>query len=99
MKTLLKIDAACFALGLPAFLRVLYVRTYYVHTPEQALGEALNPINLLAVFGQFIFGGLFLLFALATILLYLFDRRYRIRATQSMRPPMWCGHLGCNKAS
>jgi hypothetical protein len=75
MKTLLELDAACFVLGLASFLRVLYVRTFYVHSPEQALGEALNPINILAVLGQFIFGVLFLIFALTTIVFYFYERR------------------------
>lgn len=74
MKTLLTLDAVCLLLALITFLRVLHLRAC-VQNPDDALGYALDPINLFAVFGQFVFGALFLFLTLAIVVLSLAERR------------------------
>ena len=71
LKALLKIDAAFFAVGVCAYLRLLYVATHSVHSPEQAAGAALQPINLFAVILAYFCGGAFALFSLLTVGWYL----------------------------
>ena len=71
LKTLLKIDAALLAVGLSAYLRLLYVATHSVHSPEQALGATLEPVNFVAVILTYLCGAGFALFSLLTLGWYL----------------------------
>jgi len=45
MTTTVKLGLFCTGVALLAYCRVAYVRHFYVHSPEQALGAALEPIN------------------------------------------------------
>lgn len=79
LKTLLKIDAAFLAIGLCAYLWLLYVAASSVHSPEQAVGAALEPVNFVAVILTYFCGAAFVLFSLLALGWYLIARLLRRR--------------------
>jgi len=58
MKTLLQITGASALLTIIAIARLLYVHSNSLHTKDEILGDALHPLNMLAILGLYGFGGL-----------------------------------------
>ena len=82
VKPLLKTAAASALIVLIAFARIEYVRHYNVHSKEAALGEALDPINGLAMLSFFGFGFLTVVLLCACIVVAIihFTSRRRLAA-------------------
>ena len=87
MKLLLKISTASALLTVLAFARISYVHVHSLHTKDAILGEALDPLNMLAVLGLYGFGAItaFLLCAwfLAAPLYFLRRRRSHVHLPKS----------------
>jgi len=61
VKALLGITGASALLTLLAIARLLYVSSQSLHTKDAILGEALDPLNMVAVLGLYGFGALTIL--------------------------------------
>lgn len=79
MKALLKTTSLTALLALIAYSRIAYVQHFKVHSKEAALGEALDPINGLAMLTFFGFGILTVILLCACLIFAVIHFRDRHR--------------------
>lgn len=80
MRTLLKVGLGLAVIAIVAYARLAYVRHYYIHSKDAVIGEALDPVNVIAVIGMYAFGGFAGLFLIAALLVRLTHRSGARRA-------------------
>jgi hypothetical protein len=73
MTTFLKCAFGCALVALLAGSRFLYVHFFHVHNKEALIGEALDPINQIAMLAFFLFGAATVIFLLLAAFRHLVD--------------------------
>jgi hypothetical protein len=87
VKALVKTTSLTALLALIAYSRIAYVQHFKVHSKEAALGEALDPINGLAMLSFFGFSVLTVILLCSCIIFAAIHFRRRHRLTTHTPPP------------